>query len=264
MIKETEQAPKDTRRGIQSVEVGFQLINQLAAARGKLPLKTLAEKAGMTPSKAHLYLVSFLRIGIVSQDQTTSRYGLGPAALQLGMSAINQMDVVDLAREYLPDILEKTETSVSLAVWGNLGPTIVFRLDSEIPVPLSVRVGYVLPMLTTATGRTFMAHLAEREWLALAKVENRTSPGLLAKTNKNLQHIRDVGVATTENLSHMGFFGVSCPIFDNEDKICAAITSIGLSHETDIGEDSAVASALREASQSMSKDLGAFSSRSNK
>ncbi|MGX1306457.1 DNA-binding IclR family transcriptional regulator [Amorphus suaedae] len=256
-MDEPASPPKDSRRGIQSVEIGFQLINALAAARGKLPLKTLAERAGMSPSKAHLYLVSFLRLGIVAQDRVTSRYGLGPAALQLGISAINQMDVIDVAREHLPGLLEQIDTSVSLAVWGNRGPTIVFRLDSELPLPLSVRVGYVLPLMTTGTGRTFMAHLPEREWASIAAVEENTRPGLLKTARADLDHIREVGIAITQNQTHAGFFGAASPIFDSDNTICAAATAMGLSHTANLGESGPIAQAVRATAALISRDLGA-------
>ncbi|WP_018701065.1 IclR family transcriptional regulator [Amorphus coralli] len=258
MADEDAAAPrKDARRGIQSVEIGFQLVNALAAARGKLPLKTLADRAGMSPSKAHLYLVSFQRLGIVAQDPVTSRYGLGPAALHLGISAIDQLDVLDVARDHMPRILEQTEASASLSVWGNRGPTIVFRLDSELPVPLSVRVGYVQPLMTTGTGRMFMAHLQEREWSDLAEAEARSRPDLLEQTRGQLAHIREAGIAITQNMTHSGFFGAAGPIFDSDNTICAVVTALGLSQATDLSETGRVATVVRETAGLISRDLGA-------
>lgn len=253
-VQETE---RDTRRGIQSVEVGFSLIDELTAARGKLPLKTLAERANMSPSKAHLYLVSFVRLGLVVQDRASSRYGLGPAALQLGLAAINQLDAVELARERLPALVDAAGTSISLSVWGNHGPTIVYRLDSDLPVPVSVRVGYVLPLLGTATGRTFMAHLPEREWAAIAHLEEKLSPGVLEMARALLPQIRTSLTAVTSGETHRGFFGVSSPIFGADNRICAAVTALGLSDHSDLTADGPVARAVRDAARRMSADLGA-------
>ena len=39
----------------------------------------------MSAAKAHRYLVSFQRLGLVTQDSRTARYDLGPAALKLGL-----------------------------------------------------------------------------------------------------------------------------------------------------------------------------------
>jgi DNA-binding IclR family transcriptional regulator len=62
------------RAGIQSVEVGFALLEALTRARGPQMLKDLASDAGMSAAKAHRYLVSFQRIGLVTQDARTSRW----------------------------------------------------------------------------------------------------------------------------------------------------------------------------------------------
>ena len=72
------------RAGIQSVEVGFALLEGLTRSRGPLMLKDVAASAGMSAAKAHRYLVSFQRLGLVTQDPRTARYDLGPAALKLG------------------------------------------------------------------------------------------------------------------------------------------------------------------------------------
>ena len=55
------------RAGIQSVEVGFALLDALARAPGPLMLRDLAAAAGMSAAKAHRYLVSFQRLQLVTQ-----------------------------------------------------------------------------------------------------------------------------------------------------------------------------------------------------
>ena len=56
------------QRGIQSIEVGGQLLHALAHAGRPLALKDLAREADMTPAKAHPYLVSFGAVGLVEED----------------------------------------------------------------------------------------------------------------------------------------------------------------------------------------------------
>ena len=50
-------------RGIQSIEVGGRLLQALARVGEPMMLRDLAREAGMTPAKAHPYLVSFSRLG---------------------------------------------------------------------------------------------------------------------------------------------------------------------------------------------------------
>jgi DNA-binding IclR family transcriptional regulator len=252
-----EKSSRDERRGIQSIELGFALIRELSKAPGKLPLKALAASANMSPSKAHLYLVSFLRLGLVAQDAVTARYGLGPAAIQLGIAAINQLNVVDVAHKHLEVLLESTGVSVSLSIWGNRGPTIIFRLDGQLPVPMSVRVGFVLPLLSTATGRIFMSYLPEREWRSIANAEESLAPGRFARALQKTEACRRLGIALTDSETHEGFLGISAPVFSSDNTLCAAVTALGLSAQVDLQPMGPVATAIREAARRISRDLGA-------
>jgi len=59
------------RRGIQSIEVGGQLLLALGRTGKPMVLKELALEAGMPAAKAHPYLVSFARLGLIEQDLLT-------------------------------------------------------------------------------------------------------------------------------------------------------------------------------------------------
>ena len=64
--------PRDSRRGIQSLETGFRIIDALIQSGRPLPLKAIAARVGLPPSNVHFYLVSLVRIGMVSQDEGTA------------------------------------------------------------------------------------------------------------------------------------------------------------------------------------------------
>ena len=59
------------QQGIQSIEVGNELLVVLAAALRPLTLKDLAAGARMSAPKAHRYLVSYMRLGLVEQEADT-------------------------------------------------------------------------------------------------------------------------------------------------------------------------------------------------
>ena len=119
-MKQTADA-EPQRAGIQSVEVGFSLLDVLASAGDALMLRDLAARAGMSAAKAHRYLVSFQRLGLVVQDAGTTRYDLGPAALKLGLASLSRMDAVKLARARLGALMPQIGQTLALAVWGNQG-----------------------------------------------------------------------------------------------------------------------------------------------
>ena len=148
------------RAGIQSVEVGFALLDALARAAGPLMLRDLAAASSMSAAKAHRYLVSFQRLRLVIQDATTTRYDLGPAALKLGLASLSRIDAVKLARERVGSLMLQMGHTLALAVWGNQGPTIVHWEESPQAVTVNLRLGDVMPLLSSATGRCFAAHMS--------------------------------------------------------------------------------------------------------
>ena len=128
------------RAGIQSVEVGFTLLDVLARSAGPLMLRDLAAAAGMSAAKAHRYLVSFQRLALVVQDARTTFYDLGPAALNLGLASLSRINAVKLARERAGPLMLELGHTVALAVWGNRGPTIVHWEEAPPAVTVSLRL----------------------------------------------------------------------------------------------------------------------------
>jgi len=100
------------RSGIQSIEVGFRLLDVLTHEPRAMMLRDLAQRAGMSPAKAHRYLVSFLRLGVVAQDPLSGRYELGGFALQLGLARLARVDGVKLARIALAELRDRLDLTV--------------------------------------------------------------------------------------------------------------------------------------------------------
>ena len=103
---EDARASRD-RAGIQSIEVGSQLLVALTRASRAMALGDLARAAGMHPSKAHRYLVSLQRVGAVTQDPLTGRYELGPFALRLGLASLNRVEAVTRTRPLLASLRDR-------------------------------------------------------------------------------------------------------------------------------------------------------------
>ncbi|HEX6735981.1 MAG TPA: helix-turn-helix domain-containing protein, partial [Azonexus sp.] len=149
------------RRGIQSIEVGGQILIALADAGSPLNLKQLAEAAQMQPAKAHPYLVSYGKLGLVAQDPVSGRYGLGPLALRMGLSCLRQLNPVRLGMAAAIELEQRIHHTVALSLWGNAGPTVVHLEESSHPIHMNLRAGTVMS-LTTATGLVFGAYMPAR------------------------------------------------------------------------------------------------------
>lgn len=82
------------RRGIQSIEVGGQILLALAHHGRPMSLGDLARAAKMPSGKAHPYLVSYSKLQLVTQDIATGHYWLGPTAIQLGLVSLQMLNPV--------------------------------------------------------------------------------------------------------------------------------------------------------------------------
>jgi DNA-binding IclR family transcriptional regulator len=255
----TETPERAAQRSIQSVEIGFRLINALERAPDALTLKDLAAAAGMTASKAHLYLVSFRRVGLVAQEPDSGRYTLGGYALQLGLASLRKLDVARLSREALRDLASSTGEACYLAVWGNRGPCIIQRVDGPGPLPMSLQVGYVLPAIATATGRIFLAYLPRARTEQVVAAERAvawseaTTDGAMARV---VEQVRAQGIARTDGQLNAGFSALSAPIFSHDGSLAAALTVIGPSTQMNSDIEGPVASRLREVTQDLSRAMG--------
>lgn len=149
----------DERQGIQSVEVAMDLLTALERRGAPMSLTQVAISAGMQPSRAHRYLVSLGRTGLVRQSPTSGLYDLGPAMRRLGIEALRRTDEVGTVSAHLPGLRDRTGHSINLAVWGERGPVIVRWDYGSYPLPITVRVGATLPLLTSSVGITCVAHL---------------------------------------------------------------------------------------------------------
>lgn len=253
------------RAGIQSVEVGFGLLDVLGKAAGPLMLRDLAAAAGMSAAKAHRYLVSFQRLELVTQDAISTRYDLGPAALKLGLASLSRIDAVKLARERIPQIMEQIGGhTLALAVWGNHGPTIVHWEESPHSVKLNLRLGDVLPLLASATGRCFAAYTSREAIAPMLKDEMARSqklgrtdlPATMTEARKMFDAVRLQGAARVVDPLLPGIVGFCAPVFDSDGHMVLGVVAVGSMASFDPEWKGAVDGPLRAAASRLSSDLG--------
>ena len=264
--RKTSQTPThDGRRSIQSVETGFPLLAALVDARAPLPLGELATRAGMTSAKAHPYLVSFVRVGLVQQDASTSHYELGPFALQMGLVSLQRLDTVRVALPHVNQLASQIGHTLGIAVLGSHGPTMVHITEASYPVHVNMRKGTVMSMLHTATGHVFAAwlppkvaeHYIQREAGDTAVVTSTKPlyPDQDALT-AHLDMVRSQGLAQALGNPLPGIDALSVPVFDHSATLALAITSLGPSTLFDARPDGAIARPLRACAATISASLG--------
>ncbi|AVR16273.1 IclR family transcriptional regulator [Burkholderia ubonensis] len=252
------------RSGIQSIEVGFRLLDVLTREPRAMMLRDLAQRAGMSPAKAHRYLVSFSRLGVVSQDPVSGRYELGGFALQMGLARLARVDGVKLARIALTELRDRVDQTVGIAVWGNQGPTIVHWMESSHPAKASLKLGDVMPLLGSATGLLFAAYLPrsktaamiERELADTRRSPHHGGPRTLAEVDAVLADVRAHRAARVEGMLLPTIHAFCMPVFDAVGELALAVVALGQEGSFDIAWGGEIDTALRACAQKLSYELG--------
>lgn len=255
----------DGQRSIQSVETGFPLLAALVDAAQPLTLRDLATRAGMTSAKAHPYLVSFIRVGLVQQDTATARYELGPFALQMGLVGLQRSHPVRVALPFVDTLAEEVGHTLGIAVLGSHGPTMIHIREARYPVHVNMRTGTVMSMLHTATGRVFVAWLepgVARHYIERERSDEHVlaSIGRPVKTAEDIdrlaQEIRQCGIAQALGNPLPGIDALSVPVFDHTGRLVMALTCLGPASLFDARPDGTIAHALRACAAEVSRQLG--------
>lgn len=258
-----EHEDEKERRGIQSIEVGGQILVALSDHASPMSLKQLAEAAQMTPAKAHPYLVSYSKLGLVAQDPVSGRYGLGALALRMGLASLRQLNPVRLGMAAALELEQRVHHTVALSVWGNAGPTVIHLEESSHPIHMNLRAGTVMS-LTTATGLVFGAFMPAKmiERFVEESMHPDAFPHIIGERRDwksmqpALQEVREHGMARAVGQPIPGVSAFAAPVFDHNGHIALVITLVGPTGGFDPDWGCANARALQDTARDISRQLG--------
>ena len=251
------------KHGVQSLEVGMGILKAMVFGKRSMMLKDIAAAADMPPSKAHRYLVSLIRSGLVEQDPLTSRYNLGPFALNIGLVAIDRLDRIRLGLAAISELRAEINETTALAVWGENGPVIVRWERPRRPITVNVVTGTTLGVLSSAAGRVFAAWLpgATRPIVKREIEQRKHLPAgveTIADAEALLDTVRARGIAAIRAGDYLfrGVEAAAAPVFNFKNELTMALVVVGVEGSIDMGDDSAALARLKDAADALSRRLG--------
>jgi DNA-binding IclR family transcriptional regulator len=251
------------KHGVQSLEIGMGILRAMVNGQRSMMLKDIAAAAEMPPSKAHRYLVSLIRAGLVEQDPLTSRYDLGPFALNIGLVAIDRLDRVRLGLTAIAQLRDEINETTALAVWSDNGPVIVRWERPRRPITVNVVTGTALELLSSASGRVFAAWLQSDAVNRLIGKELKSGehlpPNLKTRADVDamLARVRADGYsAISDYYLVTGVEAVAAPVFNFRNEITMAMLAVGVKGMFDITPGSPVVEGVKRAAADLSVRLG--------
>jgi IclR family pca regulon transcriptional regulator len=216
----------------QSLERGLAILASFTSSRPLLGTSELARALGLSRSTAHRYIATLARLEYLHQDPETRKYRLGARVLDLGFSAINSMDVREVAAPYLRQLSDDTGHTVNLAILDGADVVYLDRVRAsragQREIDLDIHVGSRLPAYCTALGKAMLAFLPDghREEVVGRIDFARLGPNTVAGPEEllaELEQVRRDGLAVNnEELAH-GLRSIATPLRDHRGTVVAAI-----------------------------------------
>lgn len=245
---------------ISSIERAVDVLNAFTEADGPtLGVTELARDLDLSKAVVHRILTSLRGKGLVTVDEDTRRYSLGPATLALGLTYLRHIDVRDQARGVLRELSEQTNETATLSI--RRGDTRIY-VDQVTPpreVRMAVELGLPQPLHAGASSKAFLAQLPE------AELDRYVAGGLVALTDltvvdvdrlrDDLDVIRRQGYAVSYGERQDGAGSIAAPVFDHEGN-AAAVVSVCGPVERFRAEVDAIAPLLVDATRRLSRRLG--------
>jgi len=250
--------------GVQSVEIAGRLLKTLAQLGGPQTLKDFSAVAGLSPAKAHRYLVSLIREGLIEQSAIDGRYDFGGAAREIGRAAINRLDIMRIGAPLLVDLRNVLQQTVFLGVWGNEGPTVLYWLDVPRPVSVIIRPGSILPLLTSALGLVCAAYLPPdltKRRIAKEIAEHKRSAldfpvKSEAEAARMLADVRARGFSLVRGDLIRGIDAMAVPVLDFKKDLVAVLAAVGPSKNIDVSSNGKSIRELKLAAKKFVSQIG--------
>ncbi|AMN41385.1 IclR family transcriptional regulator [Rhodoplanes sp. Z2-YC6860] len=256
----------NARRGIQSLEIGVRLFQDIHRLGRPATLNEVARLSGMPPSQAHRYCVSLIRTGLLQRDGR-GLYGIGPFGFQLSHAEADRGHARVAALAALRELVEQTGETGFLSTWGQTGPTILHVVDAPKPIAIRPTTKGDLPLLNTSAGWVFAAYLeAERLKLLLdaeldaqrrsLKLSAAAIASMRQTFMRRLIDVRRRRLARGAGERHPGLNAFSAPIFDQQGRVVLAITMFGFAATFSSAWDGSISRALQASAAELTRRIG--------
>ena len=216
----------------QSLERGLAVLSSFRSGRPLLGVSELGRDIGLGRSTTHRYVATLTALGYLQQDPATKKYRLGPRVLDLGFSAINSMEVREVAAPHLRALSDETGYTVNMAILDKLDIVYVERCRSsragQREIDLNLHIGARLPAYCTSLGKVLLAYLPPAEQAErLDEIDfARRGPNTLTTRfvlAQELRRVRENGFAINNEELAYGLRSIAAPVLTRDGVATAAI-----------------------------------------
>jgi DNA-binding IclR family transcriptional regulator len=249
---------------IKSVKRAMDILDVFGKDGGNLGVTEVARRLAMNKSTVTRVMSTLEEGGYLFQMADTRKYRLGTKILTLASIMLSKRDLRTIAAPHLKKLSLKTNEA--LALWivdDGLSRICIERIEGNQDVKTAYAVGTRFPLYVGAPGKMLLAFLPEADQEEVIKrSQSDTNDRLKFKKvdekvlRKELQKIREYGIAVSFDEIIQLFSSISVPIRDQSAKVIAAIGISGLTTHFTPDAIKEFGGLAKEAGLKISQELG--------
>lgn len=224
-----------------------------------LGVTEVVNRLDLSKAVVHRILSSFKVKGFVELDEATHRYSLGPAILTLGLSYLDRLDVREVARDALRELVRRTDETATLSIRSGMARVYVDQVTPVRDIKMVVQLGSAHPLHAGASSKALLAFLPDEEHEAyLARALESITPQTTTSAGRlrtELAEIRAKGYALSLGERQPGAGSVAAPVFGYDGAVVGVISVCGPAERFTAEVDRA-ATHLLEVTRDVSRRLG--------
>lgn len=223
---------EDMQEVVQSVERTLSILEVLSDYENGLGITEISEKVNLHKSTVHRLLNTLMIKDYVEQDEDTNRYKLTLKLFELGSKKVENMNIANVARPLLQELMEKTNEVIHLVVREGTEIVYIAKVESQNPIRMYSRIGKRSPVYCTAVGKAMLSHMTDDEVNFIwdnSNIEKLTENTVVDfnKFKENLNIIKQQGYSIDEQENEIGIRCIASPILDYSGQVCGAISISG-------------------------------------
>jgi IclR family transcriptional regulator, KDG regulon repressor len=244
-----------------SLDNAVQLMDCFTLEEPYLGVREAARMVGISSSTAGRVMASLKDLGLLRQDSETRKYTLAGKVLAWAEVYSATLDIRNLAQPYIQELKRITGETVSLYVLEGTQRVCVARLESDQNVRVVAWIGRNIPIYAGSAGKLFLAYLSDDEREEVLQKTNLEPMTPYTITDIDELHhqaiqIKDQGYAISHREWTVDASGVAAPIFNQRDRMIAALTVSGPTQRFDSANLEKITAACTRAALHISRLMG--------
>ena len=151
------------------VTKAFQILELVARKDKLMTISDLSRELGINKSTVHGIAHALEKVGAVVRDKVTKRYTLGMTLFELAKAGYARIDLKDIARPIMEDLMRSTQQSVFLGIRSGDHVSIIDIVESAQDLKITSPIGTRVPLLAGAVGKTILSSMDESQATALIR-----------------------------------------------------------------------------------------------